>query len=346
MSTERREIRPYPVEHQLESIFEACELKFGADYCEPDNSIQIDPATFLAHEPEVLFAAMDKDEPTFIEAVKSAVSASDLSIEDVWFTITARSHYLKLADLLYERRLTEVTIVDTLNLVSEVDLPNRADALCARFHGCEIALNLVYRDPSESSRQGHSPGTATPPTHGYWLARTTFILRYRDHRHLYQVKPLTDDARALLSRRGINLHRDTVRFLDVTRDEELFATASDLNIPVLWLDEDVHRALGRLGNSPVGKLCQHEVFCYFISSVIHMCAQRMKEDTRAGYDPDDIATDSVLYRVMEYCIGGRPTPSEVEGVLAQALANPGTVAAYAEGQTRLHSSIVSALEGQ
>lgn len=284
MSTERREIRPYPVHPELESILDACWLKLGADKCNANGSIQ-------------------------------------------------------------EAQLPDVNIVDSLNLVSEVDLPSRADALCARFHGCEIVLNLVFRGEREPKPESHDQGASTP-THGYWLARTTFTLRYPEHMHLYQVKPLTPEAREMLRLRGIDLHSDTVRFLDVRRDEDLVATAGDLNMPVLWLDEDIYRALDRLGSSPVSKLCQHETFCYFVSSVIHMCAQRFTHGTSNVSVPEEMASDSVLYRVLAYCHGPRATRADVEAVLAQALANPSTVAAHAEGQADIHSTIMDALEVQ
>lgn len=345
MSIERREIRPYPVNPELGSIFDECSLKLGADKCYADGNIQIDPATFLAYEPEVHFASMGSEHKTFAEAAMAAVEESGLAAEDVWLTITARSHYLKLADLLYEAQLPDVNIVDSLNLVSEVGLANRADAMCTRFHGCEISLNLVFRGEREPNLENDGQGAFTP-SHGYWLARTTFTLRYPEHRHLYQVKPLTAEARETLRLRGIDLHSDTVRFLDVRRDEDLVATASDLHMPVLWLDEPIHRALGRLGDTPVGKLFQHETFCYFVSSVIHMCAQRFTDGTSNVSVPDEMASDSVLYRVLAYCHGPQATRADVEAVLAQTLANPSTVAAHAEGQADLHSTIMDALEVQ
>lgn len=343
MSTEHREIRPYDITSELQSVFAGCQLHLGAEHCCPGENLQIDPETFLSHEPILQFVPDAGTSRDFVGATAWALEHSKLEPDDVALTLSVRSHFLKLSDLLYSRQVSKLASPFPFNLVTDADTNGRSPALSARFHGCDISLRLVLLREGKDHHTSPANFNISSAPQGYWLAEAIFSLQYHDHHNLYHIEPLTEEARALLEERRIVLHPATLRFLDIKEPEDLLAPITDLNIPTLWLDERVHQHLSRSEDSPISKTCEHELFCYFIDTVVHTyatLAQDLKLSSGVG---DAISPESVIWRVMRYCVGGTPSDEDIVSALSQAQSNPAAVAANIEGRSNLLSQVQTTL---
>lgn len=283
MSSEHRVVRPYRGLDAFQQTLESWRLRVGPELIDAGERANLTSASFLS-DPVVLVAARGDDE---LEALRKRITTAleDLQLEasEASLLIVARNPYLRLADVVHERRLDQDDAIPR-----EIPLSDeRPRALQTPSGGCDIDVYLLLAD-----HVAHLP--LRPQRKGTWLGHVAFRLRTELGELGFTPRPLTHEARERLE-----LPTGTIRFVAVETDA-LENEALD-DVVSLYVDEEVLAVLNQSPNTPAARFFQRQLFLDVVGAIVRHV------DEIDGFDDLEVAQlqPSVLRSLIEAAAGKR-----------------------------------------
>lgn len=331
MSSERRIVRPYVGLERFQSILDKWFFRIGPEQLEANETRTVPNSSFL-HDPGVLVCAPDED--VLQDVRKEAVAAAEavgLDAKDIELVVLAATPYLRMADVVYRRGLSEP---DAIPLDVRLEHGDAVRALETASGGCDIDVYLSLADalPTEPLK---------PSRRGTWLGHVRFSLRTDLGDLGFTPLPLTSEKREELK-----LGDDVIRFVEVNADalmEENLADAVEL-----YVDEEVLAVLNQTPTAPAARFFQRQMFLDVIAEVLRVVPQISPEGslTLASID------NTVIGRIVDAAAGrGRRGETEdemtgrTEHALGLMLHDPGRFMTLVENAAAPRDDLKAAIGG-
>lgn len=326
MTTATRTIRPYKGLGALSTVLEDMTMSFGPDVCQANKQLHLElhPHEFLVRPVQLEWAPDEAAFQRFAERVTNGLRAAELDPGSVEIVVVVKSSYLKLADIVFRWRASEI-----------VGLPRRVPitrgmtrALSAPYSGFDIVVALVL-----ACRLPRSP--LKPFRKGTWLTRATFGVETRLSHIAFSPTPLTPEIR-----RELRIGARAMRFVDLD-GYNVTEPAEEQGDPKFYVDSELLAQLNTRRSSPVSVALQTQLVIDFISAII----MRATEDDRRGLTYAEIRS-SLLGSVIRLLAGEAAEESEYNKTLTGLLDNPSQAIANIEHVFNAPKMYLSALNSE
>lgn len=302
MATASRTIRPYQGLASLSTIFENSLLHFGTDLCSADKRLHIElhPHEFLLRPVSLEWAPDDGAFQDFLERARHGLRAAELEPSTVELVVIAKSPYLKLADLVFRRRASDLAA-----LPRRVELTrSQARALSAPFSGFEIVVAFALAC--------HLPRAALKPYRkGTWLTRAIFGVDTRLSHVVFSPVPLTPEIRT-----SLKIGAKATRFIDLDH-HDITQPIEGQEEPKFYVDAELLAQLNVRRASPMSKALQAQLALDFVSTII----RHAYKSELTGIRYEEIRS-SLLGSVVRMLAGEAADESKNNEILAMILDRP------------------------
>ena len=260
-----------------------------------------------------------------------------LSAAQVCLIVTARSSYLKHAEVVFQSDLTELESLSRVAALGALPDGTRRHVFRGGTHNVVVDACVALAEDIEKS-------PLRPSNKGTWLTRASFRIECESSTALFKPLPLSDTVRERLK-----LRPSTMRFVQF-ENCELAEPMSATERPILWVDEDLLTTLDNHRNSPAGIQLQKQLALDVIGAAIHEYARQSADtgqpaaEELAHADYEDIR-DSLIGRIARLVAGGTNATSACEQALHMCREEPERALAWAEDRIALRSSVRTTLEG-
>ena len=294
MSAEHRQIRPYKNLTPLTDLFHGIELHVDKESTrEEGETLTVSYGNYLDAPIDLKFSIPqnpDSEEETweladfkkFIDEFEKRLKQTELSPEQISFTIIATSNYLKILD---QKMMTIQEIKDSPNSISlaERGLKGRWSVFQTPRHGCRVTFAAILNESIKN------PKPLTPHRKGTWLARADFQLKSEiDETFKLLVEPLTEKERERL-----NLNKSISQYIEIkegTIDPEIENTYA----PIMYLDEELYDLTLNFAKTDRSKVFQRKLALDYITSITYNASKELTESNKTYEEIDGSLVASII----------------------------------------------------
>lgn len=325
-------LRRYFVSSDVEESLDGSRLRLGALVCEPDGSIYPDQERYLNDPLSFEWAPDEQSWHDKRRQLARGLADTGLEPNDVVYTITARSGYLKNLCLLDEGSLGDLeSLPRSVHLHEGSGSP---DALMAPVHGSEVALtlSLAANRPNKPQRQPHEKG--------YRLARAHFRLETSRKQLLFDFRPLRPQTK---SDKGLDA--DVFTYLEFQNKRDIMTSLEDHQYPILWIDSDVYNVISLAGETRHSQAIQNAIVVSAIrESVFRYAAEIGSEDQHpTPSELDNLVKETLIGAIVTTIAGNNASSDRKRELMEEARQFPYHFAAKADGIFSLKDSALAAL---
>lgn len=302
MTTASRTIRPYQGLSSLSTILDNSILHFGTDFCPAHKRLHIElhPHEFLLRPVTLEWAPDDVAFQEFLERVKHGLGAAGLEPNTVELVVIAKSSYLKLADLVFRRRASDLSALPRRIEVTRA----QARALSAPYSGFEVVAAFALAcDLPRAALKPYRKGT--------WLTRATFGVDTRLSHVVFSPVPLTPEIRT-----SLQIGAKATRFIDLD-NHDITQPVESQEEPKFYVDAELLAQLNVRRSSPMSKALQVQLAVDFVTSVIRHAYEAELKALRY----EEIRS-SLLGSVVRMLAGESADESKNNEILAMILDRP------------------------
>jgi len=259
------------------------------------------PHEFLLRQTILEWAPDDFTFQQFRDRMRQKLATAGIDPSVVDLIIVAKSSYLKLANIVFSLRVSEL---ESLPRKMEVSPGKRAEALSAPFTGFDLEVALVLA-------RGLPKAPLKPFRKGTWLSRIRFGIDTKLSHVIFSPIPLTSEIRKTLQ-----LRPKAMRFVDFD-GYDFVESPGDQEVPKFYVDADLLAQLNARRSSAIGRAIQVQLAVDFVTAVIQRASEL--EDKRLNYE--DVRS-SILGSVVRMLANASAGVSELNGALAMILDSP------------------------
>jgi len=325
MNREVRTVRPFRTQPEFEWALENSRMRMGSETCFPDSKIIVAAQDeFLRTKPELIWAETEEEFTEFKEIIRLGIEYSNINSDALDLLATAYTSYLKITDIFFRHRLSDLN-----SLPRSLDLSGarRPNALQASTHGTVVTVYIVLRCDQ-------SPEPLKPWRKGTWLAKCTFRIETDSFSSMFRPIPLDDETR-----QRYQLGKETARYFNIG-DHDPFAPFEDTDTPEFYVDVDLLARIDREASSPIARTLQTILVADVIAGIIAACISRPDDLQKATWED---TKDSILGRIIGLIAGSRAANADYEELLSMAKTDPSRLIARAEGAIGLRKSLLNSM---
>lgn len=279
MSTEHRDVRPFASIPALDHLLRHAVLRYGMEEVEAGGRVILEEDVFLRAPARLVLAKDTDDVAKAVENSLAALSALDLSVDDLSFAIVISSSYLKNTEFRARVPLRELA---DLGPVIELSSEPRPAPFRSPRAGCTVEA-LVYLSTARSNLP------LRPWRFGTWLARAEFEVVTEHVFTGFTPKPLTPKIK-----QDLGLPPKAMRYITLGGASPLEEDVSEDSVEV-WFDADLLAKMSAMPRSKASVALQRQLFVDAITAVVS--AARVEDGFMNVAWPD--VKDTLLGRVVQ-----------------------------------------------
>lgn len=331
MSTANRTIRPFKGLTALDNVLDTALLQFGPDRCPATKRIHVD---LLAHEYMVRpvkleWAPDDRSFTQFKAHIESGLRMAGIGAEAVELIAIAKSSYLKLADIVFRHRVSDLGSLERLIDITKGREGNRARALSAPFTGFELELALILAFHLK-------PAALKPFRKGTWLTRVQFGVETTLSQIVFSPIPLTPEIR-----HSLQISAKATRYVDLD-GHDITRPATEQDEPKFYVDADFLAQLNARRNSLLSHAFQIQLALDFVSAIVREASVNHDSD---AFTYEDVRT-SVLGSVVRMLANASADEKQHDHILGQILNRPEAAIANLEHVFNVNKVFSDALKAE
>ena len=347
MSRETQVLRPYRVDRKLGMALRESVLMFGGDdkgKCTAGERIVIDDNSYTRRTANFQWAEEQGFEKFKADLCNGAIDTG-IDVSNMRLVVTVRSGYLKISERLFSLALSELhrlrRIVPLPSLPDGDPDRDRPAAFQADTHGATVdayvvLANQLNRDVEDNPLRPWRSGT--------WLAHESFRIVCQDRSDLFKPQPLTEE-----DRRRLKLPANTIRYVEIDSSHDLTEPMDQIELPTVWVDEELLQKLSRDSGHPAAKLLQLQLVLDFVSAAIMEFSRQAKaSESDIGYGRPEVTgyseiRDSLIGKIVRLVSGRRASKQDKDTLLKKAAKKPTWFIASAEHAIGLKKPVDNAL---